>query len=105
MIKYLPSLLIFACLSGCISRTSTHPNTEFTFSPEQFSAADINKDEVIDRNESALFAKAAAAPNYITPLIVISSIIALIVVCCSCSSVSFFFKSKYLRLKDLLLKK
>ncbi len=105
MIKYLPSLLIFVCLSGCISKTRTHPKTEFMFSPEQFSAADINKDDVIDRNESALFTKASTAPNYITPLIVISSIVALIVVCCSCSSVSFFFKSKYLRLKDLLFKK
>ena len=105
MIKHLPSLLIFACLSGCTSKTSIRPNAEFIFSPEQFSVADINNDNVIDRNESALFAKAAAAPNYITPLIVISSIIALIAVCCSCSSVSFFFKSKYLRLKDLVLKK
>ena len=92
-------------MSGCVSKTSTLSQGEFVFSAEQFSAADINNDDVIDRNESSLLSKESDGPNYITPLIVISSIIALIVLCCSCSSVSFFFKSKYLRLKDLLLKK
>lgn len=107
MNRYLLPLLITTFFSGCISGGSKwlSPETHPVPSLKEFSEADLNKDNVIDRNESVAFGASQKDPEYLTPLIVISSIIGLIAVCCSCSSIGFFLKSKYQQVKGFIFKK
>ena len=95
MSKYFLIFLIVSLFSGCFSNGSKWltPDPGAVPSLKEFSDADLNKDDVIDRNESAAFGSAQKSPEYLTPLIVIASIIALIAICCSCSSIGFFLKS------------
>ena len=112
MSKYLLFFVIFLCSSGCSSKIQgwlsegpIHESSSSIPSLKEFTSADLNKDNVIDRNESAIFLEAQGSPDYMAPLVVISAIVALIVLCCSLSSVGFFFKSKYYQLKHFVFKK
>ena len=104
----LPLILLHSV--GCVSKapdwlSGENPSTSGIPTPEVFSIADLNHDDVIDRNESAAFSQSQNSIDFATPLIVICSIIALIALCCSCSSIGFFFKNKYIQIKDLIFKK
>lgn len=104
----LPLVLLYSV--GCMSKapdwlSQENASTSGIPTPEVFSAADLNQDNVIDRNESAAFSQSQSSIDFTTPLIVICAIIALIALCCSCSSIGFFFKNKYLQIKDLIFKK
>jgi hypothetical protein len=104
----LPLVLLYSV--GCMSKAPDWLSQESSSAsgiptPEVFSTADLNQDNVIDRNESAAFSQSQSSIDFTTPLIVICSIIALIALCCSCSSIGFFFKNKYLQIKDLIFKK
>lgn len=111
MIKHLlfSSLLVWS--SGCLSRGTSWLNKESVPpsstipTPEEFSVADLNKDNVIDRNESATFSQSQDSVDFTTPLIVICAIIALIAACCYFSSAGFFFKNKLQKIKDFASKK
>ena len=112
MSKYFLFFVVFLHSSGCSSKTQSrlsegpiHEPSLPIPSPKEFASADLNKDNVIDLNEYAIFLEAQGSPDYVTPLVVISAIVALIVLCCSISSVGFFFKSKYYQLKHSIFKK
>lgn len=107
MNKYLFIFFMSSFLSGCFSSGSKwlSPDLRPVPSLKEFSDADLNKDNVIDINESVAFASSQKSPEYLTPLIVISSIIALIAICCSCTSVGFFLKSKYRQFKGFIFKR
>lgn len=101
---------VFLCaLCGCLSTRSISPMTgEKGFpevhssipNPEEFSAADLNKDSLIDLNESAEFFDSHQKVDYIAPLWAIAVIISLVVVACSFSTVRFFFKSLWGKAKE-----
>jgi hypothetical protein len=104
----LPLILLFSF--GCMSKAPDWLSQEKGSSsgvptPQEFSVADLNKDNVIDRNESATFSSSKGAVNFTTPLIVICVIVSLIVACCSFSSAGFFLKNKLLSIKEWVTKK